>query len=83
MIGTLNSTPTKTSSADEIVLLPKRRWSEMKKIVFGLVLIGLFSPLSYAGKYGTAVTHGGKAKITKGVSPIILVFYLSGFDWVL
>ncbi|NOU36518.1 MAG: hypothetical protein HOO88_07090 [Kiritimatiellaceae bacterium] len=36
----------------------------MKKIIIGLVLIGLFSLSSYAGKYGTAVTQGGKAKIT-------------------
>lgn len=36
----------------------------MKKIVVGLILIGLFTQSSYAGKYGTAVTQGRKAKIT-------------------
>lgn len=36
----------------------------MKKIVIGLVMIGLFSQSSYAGKYGTAITRGGQAKIT-------------------
>lgn len=36
----------------------------MKKSMAGLILTGAVFLASYAGRYGTAVTHGGKAKIT-------------------